>query len=122
MADGGVITLNQAHGDGVFQFLLDGAAQVAGTVNGGVGLLDQIVHQRVLPGEGNVLFTDGGGKLLEHEGGNVPEILLGKLVEGDDFIHTVDKLGSQELLQGLDDPIPVLLIGGAAGSVGFCKA
>ena len=99
MGDRVLPAVNDALGDYVLQLLLDAPAQVPGAVGGGVGLFDQIAEQALVPGEGDVLLSQGVLQFLKHERRNILEVVLGELVEVDDLVHPVNKLGPQEVLQ-----------------------
>ena len=60
-----------------------------------------------------MLLSQGVLQFLEHKRRNILEVVLGELVEVDDLVHAVDKLGPQEVLQGLHGPLLALLLGGA---------
>ena len=112
------IAVDELGGDIVLQVLLNLAAQIAGAVGLGIGLLDQVVQQRLVPGKGDPFFFQGVPQLAQHDTGNGLEAVLGELVEIHDLVNPVDELRTQERLQRLHGPLFTLLVGCAAEAHG----
>ena len=74
--DGMEVAVDELGGDVVLQILLNLAAQIAGAVGHGVGLLHQVVQQAVVPVEGDALVVEVVGELLEHDFGDILEVVL----------------------------------------------
>lgn len=75
--------------------------EVARAVGHGVGLLDEIILDALVPRECNAAALQRLLQLREHDVRDAAEIVLAQLVEADDLIDTVDEFGAQELAQRL---------------------
>ena len=87
--------------DGILQTSLDFTSQISGAVGDRVGLIHQVFPHIVIPGESQTAVCQAITQLLQHNIGDTKEILFRQAIKGDDFIHTVDKLRTQEFLQSI---------------------
>ena len=99
---------------GILQLLLDQPPQVPRAVGQGIGLLRQIVHQRVVVPELIAFLAQRRLQLLQHDPRDAAEILLRQVVKAHDLVHTVQEFRPQEVLQCLHDALLPLVVGAAA--------
>ena len=90
---------------GILQLFLDAAAEITGTVSCGVGLFHQHINHAVIILEAKPLVRQRSLQLIQHNAGDITEIILCQLVEIDHLVHTVDELRTQELTQRFHDAL-----------------
>ena len=105
-----LVGINDLRGHGVFQILLDRAAQVARAVGRGIGLFDEIFLNSLVPRKVQALVLEALLQLREHDAGNAGKVLLVEAVEADDLVHAVQKFRAQELTERLHRAVAVLLV------------
>ena len=106
MPDVATAVFNNEAGNFVLDLFLDRAAQVARAVCDRVGLPHKIIEQTVVPGKDDAFFFHELPHFGEHQAGDGAEIFFCELIEADDFIHTVNKLGAQEIVERLHGTLP----------------
>ena len=110
LRDGVLVGVDDLRGHDVFELFLNGAAQIARAVGRGVGLLDEVVLNILVPRKVQALVLTALLQLIEHDAGDAGEVLLVKAVEADDLVHTVQEFGAQELAERLHSAVAVLLV------------
>ena len=86
----------------VLDFLLDQAAEIPCTVDSGVSLFHQPGRNGFVPGKDQITSLHDIPDLVQHQHGDVREVLLCQAVEADHFIHAVQELRTQELTERLE--------------------
>ena len=107
---GGWRVAKAERGDDVLDVLLDGAAQVARAVGLAVALTDEVVDDGGRPVQGHAALGHGSAHFVEHEGGDGAEVFLREVVKVDDLVDAVEKLRTQELIEGALRALAALIV------------
>src|SRR5579875_187944 len=96
-AAGGDGALQDSFGEWVFQEGLNGAAQGASTVEGGVAAPDEQVARGFTDLESDRLFGEAALRLRDHQVDYLAQVLLLQGVEDDDFVDAVEQFGFEKV-------------------------
>ena len=97
-----IISLNQLGRRNVLNLLLDGAAQIARAVLDRIGLLRDIVDQRVVPSKRHTARRQRITQLVEENHRDIAEILLTQMVKRHDLINAVNEFRTHDLGKRLE--------------------
>ncbi len=100
---------NDLKREGVLDFLLGQAAQVARAELEGIPLLHQVIGQRTVPGQADAALGQAVAQVAQQDARNLGKILFGQLVKGNNFINPIEELRPHELFQRPHGLIPRLL-------------
>ena len=85
----------------ILHLVADDSADISCAVGLSEGLLGNELQSLSGVVHGDILFRKGLLHLVDHESGDVCEVLLGEILEHNDLVYTADELGTEELSQTL---------------------